>query len=211
MTLFSTAFGRFYSTHPITKLEFSSPSTLSLLGTLIGAVSTNIYQFSPAAITAVRGCATVPYYEKLEGCDFEHWEVVFRRFHRQVTRDEIIDTYIKTLAMVMGSEDEARMKIYSITTQDSYSVGVLASEELAKEIEKLPRVLFVWPDCYLIPEEKRYAGEPFIDGQAAPFDPKYYRNWEKKPGSETPAAMMKRKREEAKRIEEKNACAQNLA
>ncbi|KAG5525473.1 hypothetical protein RHGRI_031951 [Rhododendron griersonianum] len=53
--------------------------------------------------------------------------------------------------------------------------------------------------------------EPFIDGQAAPFDPKYYRNWEKKPGSETPAAMMKRKREEAKRIEEKNACAQNLA
>lgn len=102
MALFSTTFGRFYSTHPITKPEFSSPPTLSLLGTLIGAVSTNIRQFSPAVVTAVRGCATVPYYEKLEGCDFEHWEVVFKRFHRQVTRDEIIDTYIKTLAMVMG-------------------------------------------------------------------------------------------------------------
>lgn len=102
MALFSTTFGRFYSTHPITKPEFSSPPTLSPLGTLIGAVSTNIRQFSPAVVTAVRGCATVPYYEKLEGCDFEHWEVVFKRFHRQVTRDEIIDTYIKTLAMVMG-------------------------------------------------------------------------------------------------------------
>ncbi|KAF7127943.1 hypothetical protein RHSIM_Rhsim11G0097200 [Rhododendron simsii] len=53
--------------------------------------------------------------------------------------------------------------------------------------------------------------EPFINGQAAPFDPKYYCNWEEKPGSETPAAMMKRKREEAKRIGEKNASAQNLA
>ncbi|XP_058190004.1 multiple organellar RNA editing factor 8, chloroplastic/mitochondrial-like isoform X2 [Rhododendron vialii] len=158
MALFPSAFGRFYSTHPITKPEFSSPSTFSLLGTLIGAASANIRQFSPTAVTAVRGCATVPYYEKLEGCDFEHWEVIFRRFHRQVTRDEIIDTYVKTLAMVMGSEDEARMKFYSISTQDSYSVGVLASEELAKEIEKLPRVLCVWPDFYLIPEEKHYAG-----------------------------------------------------
>ncbi|KAF7126480.1 hypothetical protein RHSIM_Rhsim11G0097000 [Rhododendron simsii] len=37
--------------------------------------------------------------------------------------------------------------------------------------------------------------EPFINGQAAPFDPKYYRNWEDKPGSETSAAMMKRKRQ----------------
>lgn len=88
------------------------------------------------------------------------------------------------------------MKIYSITTQDSYSVGVLASEELAKEIEsmscncflvlltllcvkflsffyvifaELPRVLYVWPDFYLFPEEKRYAGMKLYGPMGVPY------------------------------------------
>lgn len=38
----------------------------------------------------------------LDGCDFEHWLVVMEPPDPAVTRDEIIDSYIKTLAEVLG-------------------------------------------------------------------------------------------------------------
>lgn len=38
----------------------------------------------------------------LDGCDFEHWLVVVEKPEDDPTRDEIIDSYIKTLAMVVG-------------------------------------------------------------------------------------------------------------
>lgn len=38
----------------------------------------------------------------LDGCDFEHWLVVMEPPEGDVTRDEIIDGYIKTLAQILG-------------------------------------------------------------------------------------------------------------
>lgn len=38
----------------------------------------------------------------LDGCDFEHWLVVVEKPEGDPTRDEIIDSYIKTLAKVVG-------------------------------------------------------------------------------------------------------------
>lgn len=38
----------------------------------------------------------------LDGCDFEHWLVVMEKPEGEPTRDEIIDSYIKTLAKVIG-------------------------------------------------------------------------------------------------------------
>lgn len=38
----------------------------------------------------------------LDGCDFEHWLVVMDPPEGDITRDEIIDSYIKTLAQVIG-------------------------------------------------------------------------------------------------------------
>lgn len=38
----------------------------------------------------------------LDGCDFEHWLVVMEKPEGDPTRDEIIDSYIKTLAQVVG-------------------------------------------------------------------------------------------------------------
>ena len=38
----------------------------------------------------------------LDGCDFEHWLVVMEPPQGEPTRDEIIDSYIKTLAQVVG-------------------------------------------------------------------------------------------------------------
>lgn len=38
----------------------------------------------------------------LDGCDFEHWLVVMEPPEGEPTRDEIIDSYIKTLAQIVG-------------------------------------------------------------------------------------------------------------
>ncbi|KAM1805111.1 hypothetical protein ACFX12_030898 [Malus domestica] len=48
-----------------------------------------------------------------------------------ITRDEIINSYIKTLATVIGNEEEARMKIYSVSTRCYYAFGALVSEEVS--------------------------------------------------------------------------------
>ncbi|XP_056173223.1 multiple organellar RNA editing factor 8, chloroplastic/mitochondrial isoform X2 [Syzygium oleosum] len=113
----------------------------------------------------------------LDGCDFEHWLVVMEKPEGDPTRDDIIDSYIKTLAQIVGSEEEARMKIYSVSTRHYYAFGALVSEELSYKLKDLPRVRWVLPDSYLDVKNKDYGGEPFINGQAVPYDPKYHEEW----------------------------------
>ncbi|CAM8959040.1 unnamed protein product [Rhodiola kirilowii] len=74
----------------------------------------------------------------LDGCDFKHWLVVLEKPEGDPTRDEIIDSYIKTLAMVVGSEEEARMKIYSVSTRHYFAFGALVSEELSYKLKGIP-------------------------------------------------------------------------
>ncbi|WVZ91983.1 LOW QUALITY PROTEIN: hypothetical protein U9M48_038084 [Paspalum notatum var. saurae] len=118
----------------------------------------------------------------LDGCDFEHWLVVMEpppgdAGNPDVTRDEIIDSYIKTLAQVVGSEEEARQKIYSVSTRHYFAFGALVSEELSYKLKELPKVRWVLPDSYLDVKNKDYGGEPFINGVAVPYDPKYHEEW----------------------------------
>ncbi|XP_022749324.1 multiple organellar RNA editing factor 8, chloroplastic/mitochondrial-like [Durio zibethinus] len=113
----------------------------------------------------------------LDGCDFEHWLVVMEPPKEDATRDDIISSYIKTLAQVVGSEEEARMKIYSVSTRHYYAFGALVSEEVSYKIKELPGVRWVLPDSYLDVKNKDYGGEPFINGQAVPYDPKYHEEW----------------------------------
>ncbi|XVF04336.1 hypothetical protein REPUB_Repub05bG0073600 [Reevesia pubescens] len=113
----------------------------------------------------------------LDGCDFEHWLVVMEPPPENATRDDIIDSYIKTLTQVVGSEEEARMKIYSVSTRHYYAFGALVSEEVSYKIKELQGVRWVLPDSYLDVRNKNYGGEPFINGQAVPYDPKYHEEW----------------------------------
>ncbi|KAK2638823.1 hypothetical protein Ddye_026618 [Dipteronia dyeriana] len=113
----------------------------------------------------------------LEGCDFKHWLIVLEPPDPNFTRDEIIDLYIKTLASVIGSEEEARMKIYSVSTRCYFAFGALVDEEVSEQIKKLPNVRWVLPDSFLDVKNKDYGGEPFINGQAVPYDPKYHEEW----------------------------------
>ncbi|PON44833.1 hypothetical protein PanWU01x14_263140 [Parasponia andersonii] len=108
------------------------------------------------------------------------------------TRDEIIDSYIKTLAMVLGSEQEARTKMYSVSTRCYFAFAALVSEELSYKIKELSRVRWVLPDLCLDVKNKDYGCkitvgtcgllkrnhlEPFINGEAVPCDPKYHEKW----------------------------------
>ncbi|MCL7047591.1 hypothetical protein MKW94_007214 [Papaver nudicaule] len=115
--------------------------------------------------------------DKLNGCDFEHWFITMEQPQGEPTRDEIIATYINTLSKVLGSEEEARMKIYSVSTKHYFAFGALVSEELAYKMEELPGVLYVHPDTYQDVRNKTYLGEPFINGEAVPYDPKYHEEY----------------------------------
>ncbi|KAI6672700.1 hypothetical protein NL676_000606 [Syzygium grande] len=117
--------------------------------------------------------------KRLFGCDLEHWLVLMEKPEGDPTRDDIIDSYIKTLAQVVGSEEEARMKIYSVSTRYYYAFGALVSEELSHKLKDLPRVRWVLPDSYHDDKTKDYGGEPFVNGQAVPYDPKYHEGWER--------------------------------
>jgi hypothetical protein len=103
----------------------------------------------------------------LDGCDFEHWLVVMEpppgdAGNPDITRDEIIDGYIKTLAQVVGSEEEARQKIYSVSTRHYFAFGALVSEELSYKLKELPKVRWVLPDSYLDVKNKDYGGNDYM-------------------------------------------------
>ncbi|XP_074311141.1 uncharacterized protein LOC141647010 [Silene latifolia] len=112
-----------------------------------------------------------------DGCDFEHWLIVFYPPPEYWSRDQIIDFYVKTLAQVVGSEEEARKRIYSVSTKHYFAFGALMDEETSAKFKEIEKVEWVLPDSYFDDKTKDYGGEPFINGQAVPYDPKYHAEW----------------------------------
>ncbi|XVF25225.1 hypothetical protein REPUB_Repub13aG0194800 [Reevesia pubescens] len=125
----------------------------------------------------------------VEGCDYEHWFVVMEAPKGYPLRDEIVNTYIKTLAMALGSEEEAKKSIYSVSTKYYYAFGCKVpedltfffffwlQEDLTFKIKSLPNVKWVLPDSYLGHGDNSYGGEPFLDGKVVPYDDKYHSDW----------------------------------
>ncbi|KAJ9154530.1 hypothetical protein P3X46_027853 [Hevea brasiliensis] len=102
----------------------------------------------------------------LDGCDYEHWLIVMEfPTDPKPTEEEMINAYVKTLAAVVGSEEEAKKKIYSVSTVTYTGFGALISEELSHKVKGLPGVLWVLPDSYLDVPNKDYGGDLFVDGK----------------------------------------------
>ncbi|KAJ8510627.1 hypothetical protein OPV22_001061 [Ensete ventricosum] len=102
----------------------------------------------------------------LDGCDYEHWLIVMEFSEDpKPSEDEMIGAYVKTLAAVVGSEEEAKKKIYSVCTTTYTGFGALISEELSYKVKGLPGVLWVLPDSYLDVPNKDYGGDLFVDGK----------------------------------------------
>ncbi|PRQ39291.1 hypothetical protein RchiOBHm_Chr4g0423551 [Rosa chinensis] len=104
----------------------------------------------------------------LDGCDYEHWLIILEFNDPKPSEEEMINSYVKTLASVVGSEEEAKKKIYSVSTSTYTGFGALISEELSLKVKELPGVLWVLPDSYLDVPNKDYGGDLYIDGKVIP-------------------------------------------
>ncbi|CAH8259630.1 unnamed protein product [Arabidopsis lyrata] len=104
----------------------------------------------------------------LDGCDYEHWLIVMEFTDPKPTEEEMINSYVKTLTSVLGSEEEAKKKIYSVSTSTYTGFGALISEELSCKVKELPGVLWVLPDSYLDVPNKDYGGDLYIEGEVIP-------------------------------------------
>ncbi|WCJ23439.1 Multiple organellar RNA editing factor 3 mitochondrial [Euphorbia peplus] len=102
----------------------------------------------------------------LDGCDYEHWLIVLEfPTDPKPSEDEMVNAYVKTLAGVLGSEEEAKKKIYSVSTSTYTGFGALISEEVSEKVKGQPGVLWVLPDSYLDVPNKDYGGDLFVDGK----------------------------------------------
>ncbi|XP_061349179.1 multiple organellar RNA editing factor 3, mitochondrial [Gastrolobium bilobum] len=130
----------------------------------------------------------------LDGCDYEHWLIVMEfPDNPKPSDDEMVNTYVKTLAQVLGSEEEAKKKIYSVSTATYTGFGALISEELSYKVKELPGVLWVLPDSYLDVPNKDYGGDLFVDGKVIPRP--QYRYSERQPSRSRPRPRHDRRRE----------------
>ncbi|OVA02614.1 hypothetical protein BVC80_9091g122 [Macleaya cordata] len=113
----------------------------------------------------------------LDGCDYEHWLIVMEFPNDpKPSEDEMVAAYVKTLANVVGSEEEAKKKIYSVCTSTYTGFGALITEELSYKVKGLPGVLWVLPDSYLDVPNKDYGGDLFVDGKVIHRPQFHYNN-----------------------------------
>ncbi|PPS07761.1 hypothetical protein GOBAR_AA12865 [Gossypium barbadense] len=77
----------------------------------------------------------------------------------------MIDTYVKTLASVVGSEEEAKKRIYSVCTTLYTGFRAFFSKDLIYELRGLPRVRWVLSIEYLDDEDSFFEGDMFVDGK----------------------------------------------
>ncbi|KAF2924876.1 hypothetical protein DAI22_06g010600 [Oryza sativa Japonica Group] len=116
------------------------------------------------------------------GCDYEHWLIVMDKPGGEgATKQQMIDCYIQTLAKVLGSEEEAKKKIYNVSCERYFGFGCEIDEETSNKLEGLPGVLFVLPDSYVDPEYKDYGAELFVNGEIVQRSPERQRRVEPVP------------------------------
>lgn len=116
------------------------------------------------------------------GCDYEHWLIVMDKPGGEgATKQQMIDCYVQTLAKVLGSEEEAKKKIYNVSCERYLGFGCEIDEETSNKLEGLPGVLFVLPDSYVDPENKDYGAELYVNGEIVQRSPERQRRVEPQP------------------------------
>ncbi|KAK4485145.1 hypothetical protein RD792_007758 [Penstemon davidsonii] len=118
----------------------------------------------------------------LPGCDYNHWLIVME-FPKDPspTREQMIETYLNTLATVLGSMEEAKKNLYAFSTTTYTGFQCTVSEETSEKFKGLPGVLWVLPDSYIDVKNKDYGGDKYINGEIIPcqyptYQPKQSRN-----------------------------------
>ncbi|XP_047076110.1 multiple organellar RNA editing factor 2, chloroplastic-like [Lolium rigidum] len=116
------------------------------------------------------------------GCDYEHWLIVMDKPGGDgASKQQMIECYVHTLAKVLGSEEEAKKKIYNVSCERYFGFGCEIDEETSNKLEGIPGVLFVLPDSYVDPEHKDYGAELFVNGEIVQRSPERQRRVEPVP------------------------------
>ncbi|KAL0442863.1 UNVERIFIED_CONTAM: DAG protein, chloroplastic [Sesamum latifolium] len=86
----------------------------------------------------------------LPGCDYNHWLIVME-FPKDPapTREQMIDTYLNTLATVLGSMEEAKKNMYAFSTTTYTGFQCTVSEETSE----------------------KFKGDKYINGEIIPCPP----------------------------------------
>ncbi|KAG6529192.1 multiple organellar RNA editing factor 1, mitochondrial-like [Zingiber officinale] len=107
-----------------------------------------------------------------EGCDYNHW-LITMDFPKDPapTREEMIETYIQTLAKVVGSVEEAKKRMYALSTTTYHGFQAVMTEEMSEKFRGLPGVVFILPDSYIDPVNKEYGGDKYENGVITPRPP----------------------------------------
>ncbi|KAL4584406.1 hypothetical protein LXL04_009007 [Taraxacum kok-saghyz] len=113
----------------------------------------------------------------IDGCDYKHWLVVMDPPISYPLRHQIIDRYIQTLASALGSEEEAKRSIYSVSTKYYYAFGCKIDVNVVHRIKSMLTVRWVLPDSHLCHGTNDYGGEPFINGNVVLYDEKFPEDW----------------------------------
>ncbi|KAK1360216.1 DAG protein, chloroplastic [Heracleum sosnowskyi] len=105
----------------------------------------------------------------LPGCDYNHWLIVME-FPKDPapTREQMIDTYLQTLATVLGSMEEAKKNMYAFSTTTYTGFQCTVSEEVSEKFKGLPGVLWILPDSYIDVKNKDYGGDKYVNGEIIP-------------------------------------------
>ncbi|TYI48467.1 hypothetical protein E1A91_D13G250700v1 [Gossypium mustelinum] len=110
----------------------------------------------------------------LYGRGDEHWLIILEFPERpKPLEEEMIDTYVKTLASVVGSEEEAKKRIYSVCTTRYTGFRALFSKDLVKKLGELPRVRWVLSDDFIYGQDRYYGGDLFVDGNVIHGPPQH--------------------------------------
>ncbi|KAI3972664.1 hypothetical protein MKX01_019322 [Papaver californicum] len=101
-----------------------------------------------------------------EGCDYMHW-LITMDFPKDPapTAEEMVETYVQTLAKVVGSVEEAKKKMYACSTTTYQGFQAVMTEEMSEKFRGLPGVVFILPDSYIDPLNKEYGGDKYINGE----------------------------------------------
>ncbi|XP_051128457.1 DAG protein, chloroplastic-like [Andrographis paniculata] len=132
----------------------------------------------------------------LPGCDYNHWLIVME-FPKDPspTREQMIDTYLDTLATVLGSMEEAKKNMYAFSTTTYTGFQCTVSEETSEKFKGLPGVLWVLPDSYIDVKNKDYGGDKYINGEIIPCQYPTYQPKQSRGGSKQKSKAYVRRRD----------------
>ncbi|KAL5715739.1 hypothetical protein ACHQM5_017518 [Ranunculus cassubicifolius] len=100
-----------------------------------------------------------------EGCDYNHW-LITMDFPKdpEPTPEQMVETYVQTLAQVVGSVEEAKKRMYACSTTTYRGFQAVMTEEMSEKFRGLPGVVFILPDSYIDPVNKEYGGDKYDNG-----------------------------------------------